>query len=137
MFLDIAQGVRLDEQQDKVCWELEKNKIYSTKSLYRFLTFRGAKIARMSKIWKTKIPLKIKIFLWQMEYDKLQTGVCLKKMGWRGSDRCGICGRLEDSDHIFFQMLNCMLYLAHFERGVWMGLYSCFICGLLEKLDSL
>lgn len=78
--VNLTDGVVLDNQRDIAKWALEKNNNFSTKSLYRFLAFQGMQSKSMYRIWKIKIPLKIKIFLWQMSNDRLQTGVCLKQM---------------------------------------------------------
>jgi hypothetical protein len=52
-----------DNKTDCVQWAPEKMKMFTTKSLYRFLTDRGVS-SRMSEIiWKCRVPLKIKNFL--------------------------------------------------------------------------
>jgi hypothetical protein len=50
---------------DQVVWALTSNKIFSTKSVYQFLE-RNLPGAYNKLIWKAKIPLKIKFFLWQL-----------------------------------------------------------------------
>jgi hypothetical protein len=57
----------------------DKSKNFTTKSLYRFLTHRGVVIANSKSIRKTKLPLKIKVFVWQLSNNKLQAAVSLKK----------------------------------------------------------
>jgi hypothetical protein len=54
-------------------------------------------------IWKSKIPLKVKVFLWQMYHDKLQAAVTLKRRGWQGSPLCCVCNEHETVNHIFFE----------------------------------
>jgi hypothetical protein len=56
----------------------------------------------MEKIWKSKLPLKLKVFMWQTYHDRLQTGVVLKKWRGKGSMICIICGAPETRDHILF-----------------------------------
>jgi hypothetical protein len=89
--------------QNELEWGLGKSKIFTTKSLYRFITNRGVVIAEKESIWKTKLPLKIKIFLWQLANNKLQASTVLKKRGWKGDIHCCLCGRVETVNHIFFQ----------------------------------
>ena len=72
----------------------------------------------MGSMWKSNIPLKIKVFLWQMFIGRLQTGVCLKSKGWKGSNRCALCGGLESVDHVFFQ---CSL-----ARFAWCIIKDCY-----------
>jgi hypothetical protein len=59
------------EANDIVSWALEPRNHFSTKSLYRFLTDRGMPSRVAGLIWKCKIPLKIKFFLWQVFHNKL------------------------------------------------------------------
>ena len=56
--------------------------------------------------------MKLKVFLWLITHDMLQTGVELKRK-WRGSPPtlCSICSQPETVDRIFF---NCVL--ARFTR---------------------
>lgn len=100
--LESLREVNLENEEDEVIWALEKNKPFSTKSLYRFLTNRGAISRSMNFVWKTKIPLKVKFFLWQMSNDRLQAASCLKEKGWKGSELCVLCKKRESVDHIFF-----------------------------------
>jgi len=54
-----------------VIWALESKGHYSIKSLYRFQTDRGMSTRVVGVIWKCKIPLKVKFFLWQVFHNKL------------------------------------------------------------------
>jgi hypothetical protein len=56
---------------DKVVWALEKKGPFTTKSMYRFLTDRGVTGRIAGFIWRSKVPLKIKFFLWQLHNNKL------------------------------------------------------------------
>jgi hypothetical protein len=62
---------------DKVVWALDKSKSFTTKSLYRFLSSRGMPSRVAWVIWKCKIPLKVKFFLWQVFNNKLHVGQSL------------------------------------------------------------
>jgi hypothetical protein len=68
--------------------------------MYRILSYRGVTNTHMQKMWKTKLPLNLKVFMWQMYHDRLQTGVVLKKFKWKGDRNCVICGAPETRDHI-------------------------------------
>jgi hypothetical protein len=79
----ILEGVQFDSiKEDLVKWVLDKSNQYTTKSLYHFLTHGGVRDQLCIMIWKCKIPLKIKVFLWQLFHDKLQAAVVIKKRGW-------------------------------------------------------
>jgi len=54
--------------------------------------------------WKTKIPLKIKIFLWCLKRGVVLTKYNLLKKRWKGDPSCMFCGLEETIQHLFF---NC------------------------------
>jgi hypothetical protein len=56
------------------------------------------------KIWKIKIPLKIKIFLWFLQRGVTLTKDNLARKNWRGSQKCIYCNRNETIQHLF---LDC------------------------------
>lgn len=50
--MDIVEEFRLNGEQDHIIWLLDKSKTYSTKSMYRRLTFRGSLIKGWSNLEK-------------------------------------------------------------------------------------
>ena len=106
LLIQSLQNIQIDaDRQDEVEWALEKSKSFTTKSLYKFLTHRGVQVEDAENIWKTSLPMKIKVFLWQLSLNKLQSAVTLKRRGWKGSTRCVLCGRQESVSHIFLFLL--------------------------------
>ena len=92
LLVELLTFVSLGEGRDIMCWALEKSGKYSTRSLYKALTFGGVKNKFLMGIWKTKIPLKIQIFLWMVYHDRIQAAVQLKKRNWDGAVECNLCG---------------------------------------------
>ncbi|RLN39911.1 hypothetical protein C2845_PM01G23220 [Panicum miliaceum] len=86
----------------------------AAKSMYRFISFGGVLDRRARKLWESKLPMKLRVFVWQATHNRLPTGVVLKSMKWKGESRCPLCGIHETVDHILFQ---CII-----ARFVW----SCF-----------
>jgi len=107
-----------DNRADVVHWALDKKKQFTTKSLYRLLTDRGVSSRVAGYIWRSKVPLKIKFFLWQILNNKLQVAVSLVKRGWKGPSSSYLCGCLEDLDHIFFK--------CHLSKLVWAVIVEIF-----------
>jgi hypothetical protein len=99
-------GVRLQVGLDESYWCLEKKRHYTTKSMYRFLAHRGVINTHMRRLWKTKLPMKLKVFMWQVFHDKLQTGEELKKRNWKGDGKCSICVDREHGSY-FLLMPSC------------------------------
>ena len=69
-------------------------------------------------LWKLKIPLKIKIFLWYLGRGVILTKENLAKRGWTGSMKCCFCNQNETIQHIFF---DCYLI-----RNIWRIIYFAF-----------
>jgi hypothetical protein len=57
------RGGRADKGEDSVVWALEKDGQFSTRSMYKFLSFGGVTNRRMQEVWRAPIPLKVKVFL--------------------------------------------------------------------------
>lgn len=76
--------IELSGDMDNVVWCLEKTGLFSMKSLYKQMVFGGVICRKLQKLWKSKIPLKAKIFVWQCYQDRVQTANQLKKRGWKG-----------------------------------------------------
>jgi hypothetical protein len=100
-----------------VVWGLAANKIFTTKSMYQNLE-RNLSGASNKWIWKSKVPLKIMIFLWQLFRDAVLTRDNLKKRDWLGSPLCSFYGNSETVRHLFF--------LCSHARVVWATLGSMF-----------
>jgi hypothetical protein len=74
----LLRGVNITSEDDEICWGLAANKKFSTNSLYEFITNGGMNNKLALQIWKCKVPLKIRIFIWQAVQNKIQTGQQLK-----------------------------------------------------------
>ena len=99
---NLLSEVELSKGRDEVFWALERTKKYSARSLYRWMTSGGMIDRHMLLIWKSNIPLKVKIFMWMASHDRIQCAVQLKKKKWSGVEECFTCGKLESSYHILF-----------------------------------
>ena len=62
-------------------------------------------------LWKLKIPLKIKIFLWFLFNGVTLTKDNLAKRQWNGSTKCCFCNMDETIQHLFFD--------CHFAKFIW------------------
>lgn len=109
----------LSDSPDSVYWGLENSKMFTTKSLYRFLSSSGVSSRVAGCIWKSRLPLKIKFFLWQIFNNKLQVAKSLVKRGRKGSSKCCLCSCLEDINHILFKC-----HLAKLVWGMLREIYS-------------
>jgi hypothetical protein len=104
---------------------------------------------RMERMWKSKLPMKIQVFMWMACQGRVQSGEALKQMNWKRDPSWKICGAMESVDHIFFSCIlvkftwGCLAEALGWERsltslddfmGVWLPL-GCKNYGI--KLESL
>lgn len=75
-----------------------------TGSLYKEI-FISAPTKDLSGIWKSKIPAKIKIFLWQTARNRIPSGDQMRKQHGPGDCKCPWCRMDEDSDHILIRCI--------------------------------
>jgi hypothetical protein len=105
--------------EDVVRWALEPSGEYSTNSLYSKLS-RGGTITHFKEIWRTRVPPKIRVFLWQLIRGRLPSGDQLLKRNGPSDGRCALCGDWETCDHIFFT--------CHIARFMWAGIRDLLAC---------
>jgi hypothetical protein len=55
-----------------------------------------------SYIWKIKVSLKIKVFLWLLHREAILTKDNLVKRNWHGNIMCCFCDSYETMQHLFF-----------------------------------
>ncbi|XP_020172316.1 uncharacterized protein [Aegilops tauschii subsp. strangulata] len=95
----------LDMGDDRTKWHLELSGLFSTKSLYQAIAPSPGPEA-LTTIWGIRLPLKIRIFLWQWIHDRLPSGMEVLKRNGPGDGCCPLCGPEEDSNHIFFTCVS-------------------------------
>lgn len=97
-----VENFSLTNDSDCISWKLEKNGKFSVKSLYNGLT-RNESGLYHKRIWKGKIPPKIKIFLLLLTNDAILTRDNLIRRKWNGDPKCLFCDADEIITHLFFQ----------------------------------
>jgi hypothetical protein len=112
----ISAGVYLHNNKDRLLWtggdssgHITVSNLYST-----FINSANSpNITGWRKgIWKWKIPLKLKIFTWLVDKNKISTWDNLLRKGWNGPNICQLCKKDEETiPHIF---IHC-----EFARKVW------------------
>lgn len=118
----ILDGVMLEDKRDSLGWLLDSHGQFSVKSLYRHLTNGGVTNWKLKKVWASSIPLKVKIVLWQLHHNRIPTTDQLKIRGWKGVEKCSLCGVLEDANHVLFKCVIakfvwcCNKEIMHWDR---------------------
>jgi hypothetical protein len=81
---------------------------------------QGATVAHFKDVWEAKLPLKVKIFTWQLVINRLPTRSLIAARHGPSTGRCALCNATEDVNHIFF---TCSL--AKFMWSVVRQLFDC------------
>lgn len=100
----IATSVVLQDDSDALVLQYEKAGVYSSKSFYAIINFRGATPVFVLAVWKIEIPPKIQMFLWLLSHNKLMMTLDhLLKRGIIKSKYCVFCSEEEPIGHLFFE----------------------------------
>ena len=83
-----------------------------------FALINNGYIERNKIIWKLKMPLKIKIFMWYLLKGIVLTKDNLTRRNWNGSLRCCFCMKNESIHHLFFE--------CHFSKFLWRAVQFSF-----------
>ena len=77
---------------------------------------------------KTKMPPRVKVFMWLALRNSILTKDNLLRRGWKGDEKCPFCGHKESINHLF---LSCSV-----ARLLWNILKCAFsLTDIPEDLD--
>jgi hypothetical protein len=106
--LNIVRQATLSQERDRLCWKWKKNGNFTVKSMYNHLC-RNAMDRSFRHIWKSKIPLKIQIWLWLIWHNAIVIKDNLFKRKWLGSASCQFCHENETISHFFFDCVAAQI----------------------------
>ena len=98
-------NVHLGDTPVMFVWRLTSSGVFTVKSMYEDLMNEHARFLR-TYLWKLKIPLKIKIFMWFLNRKVLLTKDNLARRNWQGCSKCPLCGLEEIVKNLF---ISCHL----------------------------
>jgi hypothetical protein len=104
-WLDLVErlmDVHLTDEKDTFIWKLTESGQFSVKSLYAELMNGNTKFLR-KYLWKMKVPLKIRIFMWFLNRKEILTKDNLVKRNWTGDKKCVFCDEEENIEHLFLK----------------------------------
>jgi hypothetical protein len=106
-------NIQLQNGPDEFRWNLHENGKFSVDSMYNALILPNVPIDKSSnnKLWKLKIPLRIKVFGWYLHKGVVITKDNLAKRNWQDSKTCIFCHQYETIKHLFFQ--------CRVARSIW------------------
>jgi ribonuclease HI len=117
--LKLKPGARL--RDDIEAWAFEKHGLYSVRSCYRMLKHESDQLEDFKrkepsstnnqhwwkKVWKLKVPPKVRIFWWRVLNNFLPSKAELKRRHIAQEDHCETCGSPEES--LYHVVVSCTL----------------------------
>jgi hypothetical protein len=94
------------EEEDQLIYQYESNGVYSPKSLYVVINFRGVQPVYLLVVWDLKIPPRVQIFLWLLSHNKIMTRDNLRYRGIHKPLGCELCSDSESVKHL---LLDCLV----------------------------
>ena len=114
---NLVVNVRLQVGSDSILWPLNKNGTFTLKPSYGLLVSNGIKV--IHEIWRTKLPLEIKVFLWFLKKRVILNEDNLTRRNQNDSKLCCFCTNFQAIHHLFFEC-----YRATF---LWHALHIVFV----------
>ena len=126
----MVSSCALSQEKDspKCCWEGRGS--FSVKSMYFHLCSCSVGIYHYRKLWKIKVPLKVKIFMWLVQNNSILTRDNLTRRGWQGDARCAFCSEPESVN--IFSLTAPRLVMS----GVWWRWWLMPIAGPVLSTSS-
>jgi hypothetical protein len=109
--------IELSSDQDLFVWSLTNSGKFTVKSMYLDMMNDNTKYLKRY-IWKIKVPLKIKIFMWFFHHKVLLTKANLSNKKWEGRKTCCFCHKDETIQHLFFE--------CPFAKVIWRIIHMTF-----------
>jgi hypothetical protein len=97
---EMVDGIQLTEEKERVKWKIGISGQFRVKDFYLQMRAEGSFPQKF--LWKTKIPMKVRIFLWLIIKCSVLTKDNLLRRGWTGDPHCHFCSKNESIDHLLF-----------------------------------
>lgn len=95
--------ISLSDYDDSTIWWWNNNGRFSVRSANNFLIYDGVKDCKIFYLWKLKVPLKIKLFMWLAARNRVLIADTPAKRGWYSPSIRVLCSTNEDNlEDIFF-----------------------------------
>ena len=122
-------------EQDTILWLLESSKIFTVKSAYKGMKNLPAIATNIHRIWKFKIPPRIKVFAWLTYYDRILTTDNLAKRGWHLPGMCYLCRNASESViHLFSECSFMLEFYSLVEQRIGKNKHNWR--GILQKEEA-
>ena len=109
--------IQLSQLNDCFRWNYHQNGQFTVRTMYLAL-INNNYIERNKIIWKLRMPLKMKIFMWYLLKGVVLTKDNLARRNWNGSLRCCFCMKNETIQHLFVE--------CHYAKFLWRAIQFSF-----------
>nr|CAD1824703.1 unnamed protein product [Ananas comosus var. bracteatus] len=89
-FNALVHNTALTDCDDKAIWRWCEDGKFSVRKAYDFLIFDGIDVCTTPYLWKLKIPLRVKVFLWLAGRSKILTADNLSKRAGKALNLCSL-----------------------------------------------
>ena len=127
--INLVKQVVLSDSSDQPVWMLNSSSKYSVKSFYKMINFGGVSSDVKDDIWKIKVPLRIKIFMWFVHKQVILTKDNLLRRSWVGNSLCCFYDNDETIQHLF---IDCPL-----AKLLWHTIHIAFNISPPVSIDML
>jgi hypothetical protein len=121
-------NVTLENEPGTFVWNLTTSGLFTFKCMYEELMNDHTPFLR-KYLWKLKIPLKIKKFMWFLHNKVLLTKDNLAKRNWKGCTKCCFCGDHETIEHLFI--------VCPFSKLLWRMVFFAFNLPPLANITNM
>ncbi|XP_020086180.1 uncharacterized protein LOC109708769 [Ananas comosus] len=105
-FNELLSNFHTVNSRDNLCWRWNKGQGFIVKSVYEMFNDRGVKDDLPAKIWRLRVPKKVKIFIWLVLKKRIPTIDNLNKRGWTGNQSCVLCACAQETvDHLLLTIV--------------------------------
>ena len=114
--VSIVETIQLNGEEDNILWKFESKGVFSVRSMYAVINFRGITPTHVHALWKIKVPPKIHFFLWLVSHNKLLTRDNLVKRQRVDDLSCLFCSENESCCHLLFDCVIANVVWTHVSR---------------------
>ena len=123
------EHISLSGEADSISWALEPSGLFSVRSLYRKLC-TGTPTKQLSFLWSLRVPLKIRIFLWQLARKRLPSNDNIHRRHGPSNGLCVLWERVRIRTTSFLSVFWPNSCRARFENcspvlGTRLALQTC------------
>ena len=109
---NIISATNFTSVENSIFQSITSSLVFTIRSCYNILNDGGLRSPFKNTIWKSTVPLKVKVFSWLALKDQILSRANLIKRGWQGPSHCCICGHHDE-------IVMCIFFHYSISRLIW------------------